>query len=132
MARTATANAGKAKGPAKGAKTPKPPPKQKLTFTRAPRIGKVAGKAAPAPVKPPVKPRAPRSKNGQGKAPPVQAALLAKVTEATPGITADQFAANFNVPFDEICRMRHFVHEYIKDFSPTLAALRMGYPEVGA
>lgn len=129
MARTATASAGKAKGPAKGAKTPKPPAKTAPTFKRAPRIGKASVAPTPPPVKPPLKKRA---KKGQGKAPPVQAALLVAVKEATPGITADQFAASFNVPFEEVCRMRHFVHEYIKDFNPTLAALRMGYPDTGA
>lgn len=133
MARPTTASVGKAKGPAKGAKNPKPsPPKTTPTFKRAARIGKASVAAIPPPLKTPAKKRAARSKNGQGKAPPVQAALLAKVKEETPGITADAFAAKFNVPFDEICRMRHFVHEYIKDFNPTLAALRMGYPDAGA
>lgn len=111
MARTATARAGKAKGPAKGAKTPKPPPKTKQP---------------PAPKKPG------RKRRVTTKAPEAQQAFLATVKADNPGITADELAAKFGIPFEEVCRMRHFVHEYIKDFNEENAALRMGYPDISA
>ncbi len=111
MATTATARAGKAKGPAKAKQTPKPPPKKKKPI--------------------PAKKRG-RAPNGQGKAPAVQASFLATVKADNPAITADTFAAQFNIPFEEVCRLRHFVHEYIKDFNEENAALRMGYPEPSA
>lgn len=112
MARTATASAGKAKGPAKRKATPKPPAKKTPTA--------------------PAKKRARRSPNGQGKAPDTQAAFLATVQATTPGITADQLAAQFRYDFADVVRMRHFVHEYIKDFNEVNAALRMGYPQDAA
>lgn len=41
-------------------------------------------------------------------------------------------AEQFKIPFEDVCRMRHFVHEYIKDFNEENAALRMGYPDGSA
>lgn len=104
MARTATARAGNAKGTGKAKKTPKPPPKKK----------------------------AKRAPNGQGKNPKTQTTFLALVRAENPGITSAEFADKFKVPFEDVANMRHFVHEYIKDFNPTNAALRMGYPEEAA
>lgn len=104
MARTATARAGKAKGPAKAKKTPKPPPKK----------------------------RAKRAPKGQKTTPKESANFLATVKELHPGITSDAFAELYKVPFEDVARMRHFVHEYIKDFDAFNAALRMGYPQDSA
>lgn len=111
MARTATARAGKAKGPAKAKKTPKPPP----------------------PIKTPKRPKKPgRKPTVDAKTPDTQAAFLATVKADNPGITSEELAIKFAIPFEEVCRLRHFVHEYIKDFNEENAALRMGYPDGSA
>lgn len=53
--------------------------------------------------------------------------FLAKVLEEFPGITSDQLAIKYEMKVDDVVKMRHFVHEYIKDFNAYQAALRMGY-----
>lgn len=89
------------------------------------------GKGTKEPPKPPAK-KKPRAKNGQGKKPEAQATFLATVKAENPGITSDELAIKFNMPLEEVARMRGFLVEYMKDFNAENAALRMGYPDVSA
>lgn len=113
---SASARAGGTKGSARKAarKTPRKAAKKAAKKTTK---KKTARKRA--------KKRAPK---GQGKDPQTQANLLATVKAEDPGITAEALALKLNMPFEDVGRLRYFVHEYIKDFSEERAALRMGYP----
>jgi hypothetical protein len=101
--------------------------------TAAAKRGKPAAKPAKAaPKSSPTKEKRKRSKRGQAKAPGPQAALLVAARAENPAITSEEFAIKFNLPFDEVARHKAFVHEYVKDYNPYRAALRMGYPEITA
>jgi hypothetical protein len=97
--------------------------------TATARAGKGKGtKQPPAPAKKKKK----RAKSGQAKDPVSQATFLQTVKAENPGITSDELAIKFNMPLEEVARMRGFLVEYMKDFNEERAALRMGYPDVSA
>jgi hypothetical protein len=81
---------------------------------------------------PPAKKKPKKSKPGQAKDPVSQATFLQTVKVENPGITSDQLAEKFNMPVEEVARMRGFLVEYMKDFNEENAALRMGYPDLSA
>jgi len=101
----------------------------------AKRKGKGGPKHAkkPAKVPPKAQKKQPaKKKPGKGKSPQAQANFLATVQEACPGITSDQMAERYGYSLDELNNLRAFVLEYVKDFSPAMACLRMGYPVASA
>jgi hypothetical protein len=94
--------------------------------TATAKAGKGKGtKQPPAPAK-----KKKRAKPGTN--PVAQATFLQTVKAENPEITSDQLAEKFNMPLEEVARMRGFLVEYMKDFNEERAALRMGYPDVSA
>ena len=93
---------------------------------KPPKKAPPKGKATPA------KPGRPRAPAGQGKAAQAAAQFLAEVKAETPNVTSESFAVAFNLPLDEVGRMKAFVVQFLKDFDHCAAALRMGYPEGSA
>lgn len=104
MARTATATATAKRGGSKGTKKPAAPLKKK----------------------------AKRSPRGRAKDAASQSTFLETVKAENPNISSDEFALKFNLPVDEVSRMRAFVYQFSIDFDAKKAALRMGYPEATA
>lgn len=124
------AKAGTAKKTTK--KRAKKAPAKKAVVKRAPanhkaRATVAANKRAAKKVAP--KKRAKRRAKPNGSQ---QKAFLAQVLEESPGITSQELAAKYKILDEDVMKMRHFVHEYIKDFKPVQAALRMGYDELAA
>jgi hypothetical protein len=93
---------------------------------------KKRGKVKVTPPAKPAKKTRPRAKNGQGRQPGTQAALLLTVKAENPNITSEEFAIKFNLPVDEVARHRWFILQYTIDYNAKAAAQRMGYPEATA
>jgi hypothetical protein len=94
---------------------------------------KAGGGKGTKPAAPPKKkPARKRARNGQAKDPAANSAFLLSVKADNPNISSDEFALKFNMPVDEVSRHRAFVYQYVIDFCPKKAALRMGYPEATA
>lgn len=86
-----------------------------------------SGKASKATPKAPVKKK--RAKRQRvNPAPEVQTSLFVSVVAENPDITSEGYAIRFALPLDEVMRLRHFIHEYLRDFDEKAATLRMGYP----
>jgi hypothetical protein len=107
-------------------------------MARASAKGKVKGVKIKAPA-PPVKPLKQAKKAGKTRAPAGQnkaaiaaAEFLAELKKDVPDITSESFALSYNLPLDEVGRMKAFVVQYLKDYNHVAAALRMGYPEIAA
>ena len=97
------------------------------------------GKAKPGarkgtkPAEPPKKkPARKRASKGQAKDPASQSTFLLAVKAENPNISSEEFALKFNLPVDEISKHRAFIFQYVIDYCPRKAALRMGYPEATA
>lgn len=90
------------------------------------RAGGSKGTKKPA-IPPKKKPARKRAK--RGASPSAQSSFLLTVKADNPNISSDEFAVKFNLPVDEVSRHRAFIYQYVVDYCPKKAALRMGYPD---
>lgn len=84
--------------------------------------------------KPPAK-KTPRKTGKQkqprtaAQAPAAQTSFLDTVKDVYPDITSEFFVTLYKIPPEDEFRLRTFVNQYLKDFDPFHACIRMGYPD---
>lgn len=69
-------------------------------------------------------------KRAKDKALRTQENSLTTALRENPGINSQELAFKCELQPEDVIRYRHFIHEYLKDFNPTMACMRMGYQDL--
>lgn len=110
-------------------KTAKKAAKKRTPKNTRARAVKAAAKKAAKKAAPKKRARKP-SPNAKSKQAQEKFLLAAKAEN--PYITADELAIKYAIDPEDVLKMRVFVHEYLKDFDPVNACIRMGYDYAAA